>query len=446
MASQRSKIVKKPEIGHTSNQANHQQIENEVQPRRRQPSKEPANDIQVDEQPLNPMGDEEVEEFLSSVENTMQDASLVPEREDEAVSESASSVVESIEPAPQVVTTQKPAAPKKNGKKRKSAELAEERATSASSAQLAKKARPSKQASKAKGKQKIGPSVDQDFPPNPVRVEEAQQPKLVRLPGTEQDPNTHLSQRQQAELDQIIEKVRSRPGKLKSLYVLKRQKSQGSGPDGVRSGRTTVKPLAYWTAEQCVHDDGGASLAPGARIPLNRIKQIEDTGGRSKSGHNTADEDDAASLNEYQSDGYEEPWEQEVGVFRGQTGIWNQAKQTILPNETEETDLAYHPSTILTREVKGPGFKFAKLISTPFFGSGIVDLPPGTAKWPKNSRSMHMSFFVFKGRVTVRIGKDIDQEQDEGFSIGKGGVFQVPRGMSTDLRVVFWPPLFGRFD
>jgi centromere protein C len=52
----------------------------------------------------------------------------------------------------------------------------------------------------------------------------------------------------------------------------------------------------------------------------------------------------------------------------------------------------------------------------------MVDLPPGAVKKPKNSRKMQMVFFVFYGRVEVTVN-------DTTFRIGKGGMWQVPRGM-----------------
>jgi centromere protein C len=87
------------------------------------------------------------------------------------------------------------------------------------------------------------------------------------------------------------------------------------------------------------------------------------------------------------------------------------------------TDVAYAPSGIETREVKGSSFRFAKLLSGTFIGSGVVELPPKGVKKPKNSKRMHMVFYVCHGRVQV----DISGIQ---FSAGKGCVFQVPRGMS----------------
>lgn len=53
----------------------------------------------------------------------------------------------------------------------------------------------------------------------------------------------------------------------------------------------------------------------------------------------------------------------------------------------------------------------------------MVELPPDGVKKPKNSKKMHMVFYVCHGRVQVSIS-------DVQFSAGKGSVFQVPRGKS----------------
>jgi len=78
------------------------------------------------------------------------------------------------------------------------------------------------------------------------------------------------------------------------------------------------------------------------------------------------------------------------------------------------------------RDIAGASFKFAKTLTLPFFGSGMVHLPPGGEKRIKNSRKMQMVFFVVYGRVTVSVGTPTTV-----FSIGKGGQWQVPRGMLT---------------
>ncbi|KAF7502843.1 hypothetical protein GJ744_004998 [Endocarpon pusillum] len=404
----------------------HQAAERESQEHNLTANGEPNQRTRDDDSVHNPMGDDEMEEFLSSIENTIQDASPVQDIASKSVEEAKTKGAESVEPLQNQDLHQKPAAPQSKGRKRKSGDI-EAKPTSMSAKKPAKKPRATKaETSRAEGKQKVGPSINLGSnlgsSTNPAAVQAASQLIPPRIPGLVKDANTHLSQRQQAQLDQIIEKVKARPGKLKTLYVLKREKSRKSGADDVRSGRAVVKPLAYWNAEQCVHDEGGAAgLEIGARIPLHSIKEITKERNKTKK---AADEDSSDD-----EDTNEEDWEKQVGVYRGQVNAWVKPGQTDAEDSEEMVDLAFHPSSMLTREVKdAPGFRFAKLISNEFLGSGMLDLAPGSMKMPKNSRTMHMCFFVFKGRVTVRIGAGIEEGECERFSVGKGGVFQVPRG------------------
>lgn len=87
------------------------------------------------------------------------------------------------------------------------------------------------------------------------------------------------------------------------------------------------------------------------------------------------------------------------------------------------SEVAYAANAIEMRDIAGADFKFAKTLTLPFFGSGMVHLPPGGVKRVKNSRKMQMVFFVHQGRVTVDVGTPTTT-----FSIGKGGQWQVPRG------------------
>ena len=90
------------------------------------------------------------------------------------------------------------------------------------------------------------------------------------------------------------------------------------------------------------------------------------------------------------------------------------------------------------RDISGADFKFAKTLTLDFFGSGMVDLPPGGAKRVKNSRKMQMVFFVFYGRVEVSMGTPLKT-----FSIGKGGQWQVPRGkLFRSLSLAITTPRF----
>lgn len=84
-------------------------------------------------------------------------------------------------------------------------------------------------------------------------------------------------------------------------------------------------------------------------------------------------------------------------------------------------DIAFGVKSIEPRDVVGANFKYNKVVSLPFFGGGIVDMPPGGFKQAKNSRKMHMIFFVASGKVDVTVAENA-------FSISKGGIWQVPRG------------------
>jgi hypothetical protein len=78
-------------------------------------------------------------------------------------------------------------------------------------------------------------------------------------------------------------------------------------------------------------------------------------------------------------------------------------------------------------------------MTLPFFGSGIVELPPEGFKRAKNSRKMQMVFFVHEGKVLVTVGPPAVEQNGHGvsggeaetneFAISKGGVWVVPRGM-----------------
>lgn len=76
------------------------------------------------------------------------------------------------------------------------------------------------------------------------------------------------------ELDRVVENYAQRSGPLKgrSLYILKRENPTDTSATHTRSGRVSVRPLAYWRNERCVFGDGEA--AEGQRYPLSTIKEV----------------------------------------------------------------------------------------------------------------------------------------------------------------------------
>lgn len=211
------------------------------------------------------------------------------------------------------------------------------------------------------------------------------------------------------------------------LFILRRETpSGGTGFKQTRSGRNSIKPVAYWKNERVEYAED--EMADGYRKYLMpRIKEViraEEVEqprkrARAKSRAPKARKDTAEP--ESEDDDEVEPWEMEPGRIFGAIRAWDPADPTGAEAEELEEEVALSSAAIITRDIAGASFKFAKTLSYPFFGAGMVDLPPGAQKKPKNSRRMQMAFFVLYGRVKVIIN-------DTEFRIGKGGMFQVPRG------------------
>ncbi|KXG49462.1 uncharacterized protein PGRI_063190 [Penicillium griseofulvum] len=257
-------------------------------------------------------------------------------------------------------------------------------------------------------------------------LEEDADPRPTKKRNTKASPPAR--EPLEPELDRVVENYANRTGPLKgrSLYILKRENPTDNSATHTRSGRVSVRPLAYWRNERCVFGDGEA--AEGHRYPLSTIKEVirteelEPEQKKKKGKRSTSHKSKSKKQKDDSSDEDEDVdlWEKEGGVLHGYTLKWDAKTQTS-SKEEEVLDIAYAPSGIETREVKDSTFRFAKLLSSSFIGSGVVELPPDGVKKPKNSKKMHMVFYVCHGRVQV----DISGVQ---FSAGKGCVFQVPRG------------------
>lgn len=215
--------------------------------------------------------------------------------------------------------------------------------------------------------------------------------------------------------------------------------SRRETPGGLttRSGRTSYHPLQYWKNEHVELDDDEVFDDGKEHIVLPRIKEIvrydepeaeRKAASRRKAGRPPAGK--KSKRRDYDSEEDElEPWEENADSITGEVVVWQPEHELNPPGpdeqiEVAEEQLAVSAGAIVTREIRNATFKFAKTLSTPFFGAGVVDLPPHSEKKPKNARKMHMAFFVFSGRVQVTVA-------DTTFSIGKGGMWFVPRGRHT---------------
>jgi len=212
------------------------------------------------------------------------------------------------------------------------------------------------------------------------------------------------------------------------LVILRRETPmEGTGFKQTRSGRNSIKPVAYWKNERIEYadeeneDQFGKFLLPRIKEVV-RADEIEEPKRQKSKSKSTKPKKRRPEPESDEEEDEAEPWETEPGHMYGEVRNWDPEDQLGTMAEEREEELAISAAGIITREIPGASFKFAKTLTHPFFGSGMVDLPAGAVKKPKNSRKMQMVFFVFSGRVKVYVNENE-------FRIGKGGMWQVPRGM-----------------
>ena len=242
--------------------------------------------------------------------------------------------------------------------------------------------------------------------------------------------------------------------KSRSLQILRSTTpADEDGARFTRSGRATVKPIEYWRGERIVYSK--PKKIDSKRISLGSIQEVvraedlpEEKRPRAPRSQKRRRNQAVQEEEEDSSDSGMEEWEEEAGLLGGQVWQWDPRLERGDAEVMEEigmlisplfkppsnrkssftdveADLAIAPKGLqsLVKEVKNQTFEYAKTITLPFFHSGMVDIPPGGEKRTKNSRKNHMVFWVFGGRVVV----DVSGNE---FSVGKGGMWQVPRGES----------------
>jgi centromere protein C len=242
--------------------------------------------------------------------------------------------------------------------------------------------------------------------------------------------------------DSVLETVQKGPPlpKSRGLYSVKRDGSEGI--QTTRSGRHSYAPLHYWRNERVLYNSDNDvwedSVNPRGKhekfvLPSTKgVVRIEEEpvehkrkarGPRPKAKSRAAESQEPEHHREPL-----EPWELGEGRIEGETIVWDPDYEFNPPAPDEPVSfeinqLAMSSEAIQTRNVRDATFRFTKLLSMPFFGSGIVDLPPGAEKKPKNSRKNHMTFFVHYGKVLVTVN-------ETQFRISAGGYWNVPRGES----------------
>ncbi|KDN62212.1 putative cupin domain-containing protein [Colletotrichum sublineola] len=237
--------------------------------------------------------------------------------------------------------------------------------------------------------------------------------------------------------DSILGVVQKGPPMPKARGLVSQKRQQD--PHAItqtRSGRQSYRPLAFWKNEHVTYDEdeafedgkkGGRFLLPSVK-EIIRVEEEEREARKNKrsKGRKAAGKGRRRQADSDDEEEPPEPWEQDPGSIEGEIVVWQPEHEFNPPaiNEQVEIDedrIAVAAGAIQTRDIRDATFRFAKTLSLPFFGSGVVDLPPGAEKRPKNSRKMQMVFFVFQGKVLVTV-------HETQFRIGAGGMWFVPRG------------------
>ncbi|KAF5021997.1 hypothetical protein F66182_5954 [Fusarium sp. NRRL 66182] len=214
-----------------------------------------------------------------------------------------------------------------------------------------------------------------------------------------------------------------------------------------RSGRHSYRPLDWWRGDKVVQEEEEFNDVSGRdRFVLSTIKEVirapqeevrakaAKSRGRQKGKPKPAQPIEVVEPEE---------WEINSGVVNGEVILWEPEHDLNPPGDEEpvevmEDRVAISGDAIQTRDILNASFRMAKTLTTPFMGAGVVDLPPGSEKRPKNSRKMHMVFFVHTGKVLVTVN-------EASFRLSAGGMWFVPRGnyysitndYDTDSRIFF---------
>ncbi|KAI1655752.1 Mif2/CENP-C like-domain-containing protein [Daldinia decipiens] len=201
-----------------------------------------------------------------------------------------------------------------------------------------------------------------------------------------------------------------------------------------RSGRLSYQPLKWWKGEHAVRDgvdvfeDKGQKFVMPVVNGVVRSEETEDVPTKKRRGRPSKQRGRPGrrvSAIPEEEEVERDDWEYDPGRIAGECHYWRPEYETEPADEDQleetEEELAISEAAIQLKDIKDATFRFAKTLTLPFFGSGIVDMPPGSEKRTKNSRKMQMVFFVHKGSVDVTVA------QTE-FRIGMGGMWFVPRG------------------
>lgn len=170
-------------------------------------------------------------------------------------------------------------------------------------------------------------------------AEEQRPPKKAKTSGDRTTGGVRTTGNPQ--IDQVTENYAKRqtgPTKGRSLYILKREAPAEDSTSRTRSGRVSIKPLAFWKNEKCVFGDG--EVVEGDRFPHATVKQIirteeiEPERKRTKIGKRRSKKSKNKDIeSEDEEEDRADVWEKEQGVLHGYIRKWDPETQTGIDEE-----------------------------------------------------------------------------------------------------------------
>ncbi|KAI0518452.1 Mif2/CENP-C like-domain-containing protein [Xylaria bambusicola] len=226
--------------------------------------------------------------------------------------------------------------------------------------------------------------------------------------------------------------------KSRGLVTLRREETAAMRT--TRSGRASFKPLEWWKGDHIEYDEDQENLFEDSgkrHFKMRSVKGVvraeesEEPGTRRRGRPATGRKPGRRPPTVVEEEVERDDWEFDPGRVAGEVVLWQPEHELEPPEEDDQVEieieeLAISEQAIQLKDIKDATFKFAKTLTLPFFGAGVVDLPPGAEKRTKNTRMRHMVFFVHTGNVQVTIA------QTE-FGIANGGMFFVPRGNTYSI-------------
>ncbi|RFU77544.1 cupin [Trichoderma arundinaceum] len=164
-----------------------------------------------------------------------------------------------------------------------------------------------------------------------------------------------------------------------------------------RFGRHSYRPIEYWRGEQVVwEDEEQVDMFAKDRFVMPSIKEVVRVPMKEVHSRTSAAKGKARpkQMKPMVGEDYEE-WKINPGTIEGEIVIWKAEYEEHPPVDDETVQVADECIAVSAKVVQGPEicgatFWFAKTLTMPFMGAGVIDLPPGGEKRPKNSRKMHM--------------------------------------------------------